>query len=110
MFYNFINKISDTKLNINTSGTGLFDKEVINRLKKINDPYPYFRGLVSELGFEIETIKFDQPLRKYGTTKNNIFKAKELPGDKQSEAGGKKTGAWGVRKTLLFAKNKKYFP
>ena len=42
--------------NINTSGTGLFDKEVINRLKKINDPYPYFRGLVSELGFEIETI------------------------------------------------------
>ena len=78
LFYNFINKISDTKLNINTSGTGLFDKEVINRLKKINDPYPYFRGLVSELGFEIETIKFDQPLRKYGTTKNNIFTLYDL--------------------------------
>lgn len=78
LFYNFINKISDTKLNINTSGTGLFDKEVINRLKKINDPYPYFRGLVSELGFEIETIKFYQPLRKHGTTKNNIFTLYDL--------------------------------
>ena len=78
LFYNFINKISDTKLNINTSGTGLFDKDVINRLKKINDPYPYFRGLVSELGFEIDTIKFYQPLRKHGSTKNNIFTLYDL--------------------------------
>ena len=43
LFYKFINKISDTKLNLNTSGTGLFDKEVINRLKKINDPLPLFK-------------------------------------------------------------------
>jgi glycosyltransferase involved in cell wall biosynthesis len=78
LFYNFINKISDTKLNVNTSGTGLFDKDVINRLKKINDPYPYFRGLVSELGFEIDTIKFYQPLRKHGSTKNNIFTLYDL--------------------------------
>ena len=73
LFYYSINKISDTKLNINTSGTGLFDKEAINRLRKINDPYPYFRGLVSELGFEIDTIEFYRPLRKHGSTKNNIF-------------------------------------
>ena len=61
--------ISETKLSTNTTGTGLFDKEVINRLKKINDPYPYFRGLISEIGFKIETIKFHQPLRKFGITK-----------------------------------------
>ena len=77
-FYRFVNKISGTKLNINTSGTGIFDKEVINRLRKINDPYPYFRGLVSELGFKIETIKFYQPLRKHGLTKNNIFTLYDL--------------------------------
>ena len=58
LFYNFLNKISETKLSTNTTGTGLFDKEVINRLKNINDPYPYFRGLISEIGFNIETVKF----------------------------------------------------
>jgi glycosyltransferase involved in cell wall biosynthesis len=78
LFYNSLNKISETKLSINTTGTGLFDKEVINRLKKINDPYPYFRGLVSEVGFDIETIKFDQPLRKFGVTKNNFFTLYDL--------------------------------
>ena len=78
LFYTFLNKISETKLSINTTGTGLFDKEVISRLKKINDPYPYFRGLISEVGFDIETIKFDQPLRKLGKTKNNFFTLYDL--------------------------------
>ena len=78
LFYTLLNKISETELSINTTGTGLFDKEVINRLKKINDPYPYFRGLISEVGFDIETIKFDQPLRKFGKTKNNFFTLYDL--------------------------------
>jgi len=78
LFYTSLNKISETKLSINTTGTGLFDKEVINRLKKINDPYPYFRGLISEVGFDIETIRFSQPLRKFGVTKNNFFTLYDL--------------------------------
>ena len=78
LFYYFLNKISEIKLSTNTTGTGLFDKEVINRLKKINDPYPYFRGLISEIGFEIETIKFHQPLRQFGITKNNFFTLYDL--------------------------------
>ena len=78
LFYTSLNKISETKLSINTTGTGLFDKEVISRLKKINDPYPYFRGLISEVGFEIETIRFNQPLRKFGVTKNNFFTLYDL--------------------------------
>ena len=78
LFYTSLNKISETKLSINTTGTGLFDKEVIDRLKKINDPYPYFRGLISEVGFDIETIRFSQPLRKFGVTKNNFFTLYDL--------------------------------
>lgn len=73
MFYNFLNKISDFELPINTTGAGIFDKSVIEKLKKINDPYPYFRGLIAELGEDITTIEFKQPIRKSGTTKNNIF-------------------------------------
>tara|TARA_B100001741_G_C16524347_1_gene586331 strand:- start:603 stop:1526 length:924 start_codon:yes stop_codon:yes gene_type:complete len=72
LFYNFLNKISDHELTKNTTGSGIFDKSIIEKLKKINDPYPYFRGLLSELGDEISTIKFDQPVRKFGKTKNNI--------------------------------------
>ena len=72
LFYNFLSRISDFELTKNTTGSGIFDKSVIEKLKKINDPYPYFRGLISEIGEEIKTIKFNQPLRRFGRTKNNI--------------------------------------
>ena len=73
LFYKFLNKISETKLTENTTGSGIFDKTVINKLKNINDPYPYLRGLINELGEEIGTIEFNQPERLSGKTKNNIF-------------------------------------
>ena len=73
MFYKFLNFISDLKLTINTTGSGIFDRSVIEKLKKVQDPYPYFRGLISEIGYEISTIKFHQPIRLSGKTKNNFF-------------------------------------
>ena len=42
-------------------------------LRKINDPYPFLRGLICDLGFEIKTIPFVQPPRKKGITKNNFY-------------------------------------
>lgn len=73
LFYKFLNKISETKLTENTTGSGIFDKTIINRLKKIHDPYPYLRGLLNEIGEEISIIEFNQPKRLAGKTKNNIF-------------------------------------
>ena len=73
LFYNFLNKISEFELPKNTTGSGIFDKTIIEKLKKIHDPYPYFRGLINELGEEISTIQFSQPERKSGKTKNNLF-------------------------------------
>jgi glycosyltransferase involved in cell wall biosynthesis len=72
-FYKFLNKISETKLTENTTGSGIFDKSIINKLKNIKDPYPYLRGLLSELGEEISVVEFNQPKRLSGITKNNIF-------------------------------------
>ena len=72
-YYKFVNYISENKLTENTTGSGIFDRSVIKQLKKIDDPYPYFRGLINEISEEITTIKFTQPLRKYGHTKNNFF-------------------------------------
>lgn len=73
LFYKFLNKISDIKLTNNTTGSGIFDRSVIDKIKNIADPYPYFRGLINEIGEEVKTITFNQPSRKAGLTKNNIF-------------------------------------
>ena len=72
-FYKFLNRISETKLTENTTGSGIFDKSVISQLKNINDPYPYLRGLLNELSDEIDVVEFNQPKRLSGKTKNNIF-------------------------------------
>ena len=40
---------------------------------KIDDPYPFLRGLICELGFPIKTIAFNQPRRQRGITKNNFY-------------------------------------
>ncbi len=78
IFYKFANKVSDTPLLINTTGSGLFDKEILNILKKIDDPYPYFRGLIPEITQEIKLIKFHQPKRQGGKTKNNFYTLYDL--------------------------------
>jgi len=72
-FYKILNSISENKLTINTTGSGIFDKKIIEHLKKISDPYPYFRGLLAEIGPKIDLLPFDQPVRKFGSSKNNFF-------------------------------------
>lgn len=72
-YYHFINRISEVSLIKNYTGFGLYDQSVIAELRKLDDPYPYFRGLISELGFEIAQIPFIQPSRKRGISKNNFY-------------------------------------
>ena len=73
LFYWFLKKISKTPLTVNTTGSGLFDKSILNEVKKLNDPCPYFRGLVADIGPKIDLLKFKQPARLRGETKNNFF-------------------------------------
>ena len=72
-YYNLICKISNHKMEKNITGEGLYDRSVINILKTIKDPYPYLRGLVFELGFEIDFVDFNQPKRQSGKSKNNLY-------------------------------------
>jgi glycosyltransferase involved in cell wall biosynthesis len=72
-YYNFLCKIANSKMERNITGEGLYDKSVINILKTIKDPYPYLRGLIFELGFQIDFVDFNQPLRKSGVSKNNLY-------------------------------------
>jgi glycosyltransferase involved in cell wall biosynthesis len=73
MFYKLIDKISESKQIKNFTGFGLYDKSFIKVLKQLNEPYPYFRGLVSELGFSIKKVPYKQPIRFSGKTKNNFY-------------------------------------
>ena len=72
-YYNFLCKISNNRMEKNITGEGLYDKSAINILKTIKDPNPYLRGLIFELGFQIDFVDFDQPRRKGGVTKNNLY-------------------------------------
>lgn len=72
-YYRFVTRISEVPLVQNATGAGLFDRVVLDILKKIDDPYPYFRGLLCEIGFPIATVPFKQPRRQRGITKNNFY-------------------------------------
>jgi len=72
-YYRLISRISDVPLVKNATGAGLFDQVVIDILRKLDDPYPYFRGLLSEIGYPIATVPFRQPRRQRGITKNNFY-------------------------------------
>ncbi len=77
-FYYLLKKISKLKIGSNITGEGLYDKGVINLLKKNNDPYPLLRAMIPELGIEYETIDFKQNQREHGSSKNNFFSLLEI--------------------------------
>ena len=72
-YYEIIHRLSDVEQVKNATGSGLYDRAFIDIVKKMDDPYPYFRGLIGEIGFERAEIPYDQPLRKRGITKNNFY-------------------------------------
>ncbi|MFL2890005.1 MAG: glycosyltransferase family 2 protein [Pelagibacteraceae bacterium] len=73
LYYKFISFISEVPLLINVTGAGLFSRKIIEQIRKIDDPNPYLRGLISEITEDIKLIKFHQPNREGGKTKNNFY-------------------------------------
>jgi glycosyltransferase involved in cell wall biosynthesis len=73
-YYWLLAKVSDVDHIIqNFTGFGLYDRRVMEALKLYRDPEPYFRGFVSEIGFERAEIEFVQPPRTYGSSKHSFF-------------------------------------
>jgi len=69
-----MDNLSDIKITRNFTGFGLYDQKVINVLREINDPYPYFRGLIEELGFESFSFEYQQQRRKRGISSYNFYR------------------------------------
>ncbi len=72
-YYNLVSRLSEIELIKNFTGFGLYDQKVIETLRSVKDPYPYFRGLICDIGFERAVIEYLQPSRKRGFTKNNFY-------------------------------------
>ena len=72
-YYKLVRKLADIELIEHVTGFGLYDREVVEQFRKIDDPYPYGRGLVSDLGYEVARIPYHQPVRKSGITSNNFY-------------------------------------
>jgi len=72
-YYSLITRVSDVQQVRNFTGFGLYDKRVMDILRDIQDPYPYFRGLITELGFPRAEVPFHKPTRKHGLSKGNVL-------------------------------------
>jgi glycosyltransferase involved in cell wall biosynthesis len=72
-YYRIVNRLSGLETYENFTGFGLYDRKVVNILKQFDDPYPYFRGMIAEIGMARFEIPYHQPARKRGITKNNFY-------------------------------------
>ncbi len=73
VYYKLIKRISDTEQVEHFTGFGLYDKMFLDVLRQLDDPMPYMRGIVAELGFARKEIEYTQLKRRAGKTKNNWY-------------------------------------
>ena len=72
-YYRILRRLSDVELIEHFTGFGLYDQEVVRILREIQDPYPYFRGLIADIGYKNAKIPYEQRARLRGKTKNNFY-------------------------------------
>ena len=73
LYYQMISRLAEVELLKDFTGFGLYDRRVVEILRGVPDPYPYFRGLICDIGFAKARVEFHQPVRKRGLTKNNFY-------------------------------------
>lgn len=73
IYYKMIRKFSDVEQIEHFTGSGLYDKSFVDILRHLDDPKPFLRGIVGELGFKTKKIPYEQPKRRAGKTHNNFY-------------------------------------
>lgn len=72
-YYKIIRKMSSVEMIEQFTGFGLYDKSFVQTLRNLNDPTPFIRGIVAELGPERMEVEYEQPKRRAGKTSNNFY-------------------------------------
>ncbi len=57
----------------NATGFGLYDARVVDATRMLAEPEPFFRGMLVETGYRLETVSYPRPPRAGGRSKNNFF-------------------------------------
>lgn len=73
-YYKTIKKLSDVEQIEHFTGFGLYDAKFVEVLRQLDDPTPFLRGIVAELGFKRKEIPYEQPKRRAGKTSNNFYR------------------------------------
>lgn len=73
LFYAFTARVGEHSIIPDATGFGLYDRKVVDAIAVLNEPEPFFRGLLVETGFAIETISYARPSRAGGRSNNNFF-------------------------------------
>lgn len=73
LYYKIIKKFSNVEQIEHFTGSGLYDRDFVNVLRDLNDPTPFMRGIVAELGYKRKEIPYEQPKRRAGKTHNNLY-------------------------------------
>lgn len=73
-YYKMIRKLSEVDQIEHFTGSGLYDREFIEVLRRLDDPTPFLRGIVAELGYKRKEIPYEQPKRRAGKTHNNFYR------------------------------------
>jgi glycosyltransferase involved in cell wall biosynthesis len=66
-------RFGDYSIIPNATGFGIYDRRVVEAIRGLNEPQPFFRGLLVETGYAIDTIPFKRPERAGGRSNNNFF-------------------------------------
>lgn len=74
IYYRAIQQLSEVEQIEHFTGSGLYDREFIEILRGLDDPTPFLRGIVAELGYKRKEIPYEQPQRRAGQTHNNFYR------------------------------------
>ncbi|MCC8060474.1 MAG: glycosyltransferase family 2 protein [Clostridiales bacterium] len=74
LYYKIVKKLSDVEQIEHFTGSGLYDRDFIEILRGLDDPTPFLRGIVAELGYRRKEIPYEQPRRRAGKTHNNFYR------------------------------------
>ena len=74
LYYKLIKKMSDVEQIEHFTGFGLYDRSFIQTLRELDDPTPFLRGIVAELGSKRKDIPYEQAARRAGKTSNNWYR------------------------------------
>ena len=72
-YYKTIKKMSSVEQIEHFTGSGLYDRSFLEVLRNLDDPAPFLRGIVAELGPLRKDLPYTQAKRRAGQTHNNWY-------------------------------------